>query len=55
MVVTYEYWSGFDIWFLVFSRMAAILKHLEYNRFITIEAYEPSEAAHEKRTKTRCA
>ncbi|WP_061648380.1 helix-turn-helix domain-containing protein [Streptococcus pneumoniae] len=29
--------------FLVFSRMAAILKrYLEYNRFITIEAYDPS-------------
>ena len=27
--------------FLVFSRMAAILKrYLEYNRFITIEAYD---------------
>ena len=29
--------------FLVFSRMAALLKrYLEYNRFITIEAYDPS-------------
>ena len=29
--------------FLVFSRMTAILKrYLEYNRFITIEAYDPS-------------
>ena len=40
---TYEDWSGFASGFLVFSRMAALLKrYLEYNRFITIEAYDPS-------------
>ncbi len=41
---TYEDWSGFDIWFPCLFQDGCHFEAIiwRYNRFITIEAYDPS-------------